>query len=223
MTTRLNSYVLADKVKKKMKGKLYDSRQTKEEMGFTLCSKSDNIIRARGDHKGDSRKIKIDPGACNTDEKFLGGYHTHPGGDSSASIIDLSHCGLHKIICIGGDKDDRIKCQIWKQKQISKEDVLIIAEDIKNNKKQPTNPEHKVNLDCINVMSILKDEEDNLEKMDKDIDKMKSFIPIIKKFGYTTIQDKIIAAVEARDMYNNRLKEEIKNELKKYYNEVEIK
>lgn len=42
-----------------MKDKLYETQQTKKEMGFTLCSKPDNIIKARGDLIGDSHKIEI--------------------------------------------------------------------------------------------------------------------------------------------------------------------
>jgi proteasome lid subunit RPN8/RPN11 len=123
MTTRLNSYILTDTVKEKMENTLHDTKE--EENGFTLCSESDNIIIPKGDYTGGSNKINIYPEICK-DKKFVGGYHTHPRDDSSPSIADLSHCGVHKIVCIGGDKDNKIKCQIWKQNQVSKKDMIDI-------------------------------------------------------------------------------------------------
>lgn len=221
MTRKLNSYILTDELKEVMRKRLYETRDEKREKGFTLCSKLNNVISARGDHKGDQNKIKIDPEVCYKDEKFLGGYHTHLRGDSNPSITDLSHCGVHKIVCIGGVKDDEIKCQIWKQKQISKEDALIIAKDLKNNK-QPTK-EYKINYDCQNNMSILAEKEDILVGMDKNIDNIKSFLSILNKPLSIDLQNKVIFAVNVRDTYANKLKEEIKNESQKYYNEVEIK
>lgn len=221
MVTRLNSYILPDDIEDKMKERLRKTRQN--ELGFTLCSNQNNIITAKGYRKGKSDRIEIDTDACGKDEKFLGGYHTHPKGNSLASAEDLAHCGVFKAICIGGVKDDGIRCQIWKQKQISKEDGLIIAKDIKDNKKQPTNKEHKTNFNCANIMSILAKKEDILVGMDKDIDNIKSFLSIINKPLSTDLQNTIITAGESRDTYANKLKEEIENESKKYYNGVEIK
>lgn len=205
MAIRLNNYILTDELKEVMRNKLYETREEKRETGFTLCSKPDNIINARGDHIGDPNKIKIDPEVCNKDERFLGGYHTHPRGDSSPSVTDLSHCGVHKIVCVGGDIDDKIKCQLWKQKQISKGEVLTIAKDLKN-KKRPINPEYKINFDCLNIMSILGRKEDNLVKMDKDIDKIKSYLPILNKPLSKDLQNKLINAIKVRDIYANKLK-----------------
>ncbi len=221
MVTRLNSYILPDDVENNMKERLHKTRQN--ELGFTLCSNQNNIITANGYREGKSDRIEIDIEACDKDEKFLGGYHTHPKGNSLASAEDLAHCGAFKAICIGGVKDDGIRCQIWKQKQISKEDGLIIAKDIKDNKKQPTNKEHKTNFNCANIMSILAKKEDILVGMDKDIDNIKSFLSIINKPLSTDLQNTIITAGESRDTYANKLKEEIENESKKYYNEVKIK
>lgn len=221
MVTRLNGYILPDNVENKMKEKLYKTRQ--DELGFTLCSNQDNIITAKGERKGKSDRIEIDTEACKKDERFLGGYHTHPRGDSHASAEDLAHCGAFKAICTGGVKDNKIKCQIWKQKQISKEDGLIIAKDIKDDKKQPTNKEHKTSFNCANIMSILAKKEDILVGMDKDIDNIKSFLSILDKPLSIDLQNITILAGESRDTYANKLEEEIKNESKKYYNEVEIK
>lgn len=106
---KLNGYTLPDKVKKKMRYTLHKTQQSKVEMGFTLCSKPDNIIRARGDCIGSSCKMVIDSKKCEKDEKFLGGYHTHPGEDSHASAEDLRYCGIFKIICTGGQTDNKIR------------------------------------------------------------------------------------------------------------------
>lgn len=88
METKLNSYILTEELKKKMRDTLHNTQQVKVEMGFTLCSKPDNIIRSRGYRIGDSREIEISPRVCEKYEKFLGGYHTHPKVDSSASARD---------------------------------------------------------------------------------------------------------------------------------------
>ena len=96
METKLNSYILTEELKKKMRDILHKSQQVKIEIGFTLCSKPDNIIRSREDRIGDSREIEISPRVCEKDEKFLGGYHTHPKVDSNASARDLRYCGMAK-------------------------------------------------------------------------------------------------------------------------------
>lgn len=49
--------------------KLFYTQQ--EELGFALCSKSDNVIVAGKDLKGTSDSIVIDPKTCKEDEKFL--------------------------------------------------------------------------------------------------------------------------------------------------------
>lgn len=56
---KLNSYILSDNIKDEMRHKLDKTRQDKVELGFTLCTNSDNIIRSRGDHIGNSDKISI--------------------------------------------------------------------------------------------------------------------------------------------------------------------
>ncbi len=72
-------------------------------------------------------------------------------------------------------------------------------------------------------MLILAKKEDILVGMDKDIDDIKSFLSIINKPLSTDLQNIITTAGESRDTYANKLKEEIENESKKYYNRVEIK
>lgn len=64
METKLNSHILTEELKKKMRDTLYKTKQTKVEMGFTLCSKQDNIIRSRGYNIGNSHEIEINPRSC---------------------------------------------------------------------------------------------------------------------------------------------------------------
>ena len=73
--------ILYQKVKAKMIIKLFKTHQAKKELGFTLCSKPDNIIIASEDITGTSDGMLVDPRMCKKDERFLGGYHTHPTKD----------------------------------------------------------------------------------------------------------------------------------------------
>ncbi len=227
MITKLNSYILTDEVKNAMKDKLYETQQTKKEMGFTICSKPNNIIKARGDLIGDSHKIEIDPGACSKDEKFLGGYHTHPEKDSQASAEDLHYCGKFKIICTGGQTDNKIRCHTWKYKQLSSEDINKMADIFK---KETTNSEklkYQQSFDCFDTIGPLYSRETNVkENMDKKLDDIKSLLSVLKKSGAiestARVQNMLTTATSTRNIYVNKLREEIKNESKKYYNEVEI-
>jgi ABC-type Zn2+ transport system substrate-binding protein/surface adhesin len=229
MAIKLNSYILTDELKDVMRNKLHDIREKnwgknqedKTEGGFTFCSKSDNIINAKGDHIGDNSKVKLNPDLCDKDEKFLGGYHTHPG-DSSPSTTDLSHCGIQKIVCIGGENDDKIKCHIWKQKQISRYDAVTIYKDLKN-EKWPTNPEYKINANCMDIMSTLGGEEDELIKRSKVIDDVISYFRIMGKPLHIDLKNKITAKTKIVDTEVNIFRKKLENESKKYYNEVEIK
>lgn len=54
----------------------------------------------------------------------------------------------------------------------------------------------------------------------------KSLLSVLKKSGAikstARVQNMLTVATSARNIYANKLREEIKNESKKYYNEVEI-
>ena len=226
MITKLNSYILTDRVKDAMRNKLYKTQQ--EELGFTLCSKSDNIIMPGRDLIGDSRKIEIDPGACKEDEKFLGGYHTHHETDSRASAEDLYHCGKFKIICTGGKTDNKIRCHTWKYEQLSSEDIGKMTDIVKKGVTNFESLKYQQSFNCFDTMEPLYSREKNVkENMDKKIYDIKSFLSILKKSGATEsatrVQNMLTIATKARNIYANKLVEEIKNESKKYYNEVEIK
>lgn len=222
MKTKLNNYILTDETKKEMRKKLEDTKD--EEHGFTLCSKRDNIIMPRGHPIGHSSKIEIDPKACRNDEKFLGGYHTHPGKNSHASAYDLFHCGTNKITCIGGQIDNKIRCYTWKFEQLPSGELNKIADDIKKGRSL----KYKQSIDCISKIWPIYSEEIDTKKMDKKLDDIKLFLSILKKSGVEEnavirVQNILNAATEARNIRANRLIKEIKSESRKYYNEIEIK
>lgn len=229
MAIKLNGYTLSNNSIDIMRNALDRSRRIEKEIGSTLCSRQDNVIKLRGEYEGESDKVKIDTEVCDKDEKFLGGYHTHPKGDSTPGITDLSHCGTFKVICTGGAKNNKINCNVWKEKQISKEDAANIAKDINENKKQPTNKDHKTSFNCINTMMILGGQEDYIKELDKDIGKKKLDVLALKnKSGVSESEiieagsDLIMDTIK-EDILVNILKKEIEIESNKYYNEVEIK
>lgn len=229
METKLNSYILKEELKKKMRDTLHNTQQTKVEMGFTLCSKPDNIVRPRGYHIGSSHEIEINPRSCEKDEKYLGGYHTHPDDDSHASARDLRYCGMVKMTCIGGYIDNKIRCYTWKHKQPSPGERNKIVDDIKKGIISPENLKYQQHFDCLYTIGSLYSEEMNIrEKLDKELDKMKSDLLTIHKSGVSghKIEEavhKLINETLKRDIRANKLKEEIENESKKYYNDIEIK
>lgn len=214
---KLNSYILSRNIKNDMIRKLDKTRQDKVELGFTLCSKPDNIIIAKGYATGNSDKIEINPMACNEGEKFLGGYHTHAKSDSYPSAEDLIHCGIHKITCTGG-MDDKIRCNVWKYGQLSPEDKYkMIDEYISGHK----SPKYQQTFDCISDFEHLYGEEKYIKGIDTNLKRLESAM-----IGVTispVVRMRHDAAMAERDRRANILKEEIKNKSKKYYNEVEIK
>lgn len=227
--TKLNGYILTEELKKKMRDTLLKTQQTKKEMGFTLCSKSDNIIRPRGDHTGDLLKIKIDSEACEKDEKFLGGYHTHFGTDSSASATDLRYCGIDKTTCIGGYTDNKIRCYIWKYEQSSLEESNKIVDSINKGITKYENSKHQHIFDCIRDMNPLFLGDIYIrEKLDKDLEKTESRLLALKKTGgpkyeITKIENEINTRKRKRDKFVDELYKKVQDKSKKYYNEVEIK
>ncbi len=223
---KLNGYILSDRIKNEMINKLYETRQDKrqdrKELGSTFCTKSDNIIISRGNHIGNSNNVVIDPNVCDKDEKFLGGYHTHPKVDSNASAGDLIHCGTHKIVCIGGETDNRIKCYTWKYVQLSIEDKYKMVDEYKSGHKSY---KYQETFDCINNIGPLYREENDLKKLDKELERIESDLSDLEKNGVTInptamMQHNMVKIV--RDRRVNILIKDIEHKSKKYYNEVEI-
>lgn len=224
---KLDGYTLPERVKAKMILKLFKTHRAKKELGFTLCSKPDNIIIASEDITGTSDGIIIDPRMCKEDERFLGGYHTHPTEDSSAGAEDLHYCGIFKIICTGGKTDNKIKCNTWKYEEQSEGEHNKMADDIRKGVTESKNPRYQPNFDCIRTTDPLFSDEKYIKyEMDKNLDTIESLLSTLKKSGSTEstkrMQNALIVVTEARDIIANRLKEKIKNVSKKYYNETEI-
>jgi proteasome lid subunit RPN8/RPN11 len=210
---KLNSYILSDDVKDEMRNKLDKTRQDRIELGFTLCANSNNIIRSRGNPTGTSNKIEIDPRACRGDEKFLGGYHTHPKSDSYPSAEDLIHCGIHKIICTGG-MDDKIRCNVWKYGQLSSEDKNKMIDEYVSGY---NNHKYQQTFDCINDFEPIYREERNIKGLDESLKQLESYL------STPSIRMQYDIAKAGRNLRAGILNGDIKNKSRKYYNEVEIK
>jgi len=224
---KLNSYILPNDTKDNMRNKLsetrLDQREDKPELGFTLCANSANVIRSRGNPSGESDKIYIDPNACTGDEKFLGGYHTHPKIDSDASANDLVHCGRSKLACIGGELDNKIKCYIWKDMQLSSEDMGKLADGYISGHRDP---KYKKNFDCIDDFEPLYYEEEDLKDLNRGLKKLESDLHDLERDNImispiARIQLSMVRTI--RDRRVGTLTASIKDKSKKYYNEVEIK
>lgn len=214
---KLNSYILSDDIKDEMRNKLNKTRQDKVELGFTLCANSDNIIRSRGNPTGTSNKIEIDPRACKGDEKFLGGYHTHPKSDSYPSAEDLIHCGIHKITCTGGI-DDKIRCDTWKYAQLSSEDKYKMINGYRSGYK---NPKYQQTFDCISDFEPLYREEKYIKSLDDHLEELESSMAGVTVSPSIMMQRSFVKTI--RDRHTSILIEGIKNKSEKYYNEIEIK
>ncbi len=226
---KLDSNTLPERVRTKMILTLFKTHQTKKELGFTLCSKPDNIIVASEDITGISDRIIIDPRMCKKDEKFLGGYHTHFGRDSYPSAEDLHYCGIFKIICTGGSVDNKIRCNTWKHGQQSVEAHNKMIYDIDKGITKSENMKYQPNFDCIRNMGSLFSEEKYIkEEVDKDLDEKKLRLYALERSGapekvIIEAENEIVDGIEKRNRSAIELTRKIINESKKYYNEIEIK
>jgi len=225
---KLDGYTLPERVKAKMVLTLFRTHRAKKELGFTLCSKPDNIIVTGEDLTGTSDRIVIDSRMCKKDEKFLGGYHTHYMEDSHASAEDLRYCGILKIICTGGSNDNKIRCNTWQHEQQSVEKHNKMIYDIDKGIAKSENPMYQPNFDCIHTMGSLFSDEKYIKEKDKDLKKKELNLLALKKTGVPEHEIKeaetdLFDDAIKRDIFANILKKEIENESKKYYNEIEIK
>jgi hypothetical protein len=225
MTTELNGYILTDKVKNDMRSKLDDTQQ--DELGFALCSE-DNII-IEGEHtKGTPNGITIDLSMCKKGEKFLGGYHTHPigRGDSYASAGDLIHCGRDKIICIGGKTDNKIRCNTWKYKQLSSEDINKMRGYTNNTIPESERLIYQQTFDCSNIILPLLSEEEDIKKLNKDLGDMESLLSDSRRHmtveSITRVRNALNMLTEIKNIRANRLVREIEDKSNRYYNKLEI-
>ena len=114
MPTKLNSIILTDNIKNRMKMLLKETKNNRLEYGFDICEKNKNLIM-RNECHGTLCSIEL-PRGCNPDEKLVGDYHTHPRGTSLLSDSDMHIACKLDFSCIGSShkKKDRILCHIRK-------------------------------------------------------------------------------------------------------------
>lgn len=79
--------------------------------------------------------------------------NTHPTEDSHASAEDLHYCGIFKIICTGGKRDNKIRCNTWKHDQQSIGEYNKMVHDIRKGVTKFENQKYHPNFDCIRNMS----------------------------------------------------------------------
>lgn len=209
METKLNSYILTDKVKNDMKNALSISRQVKKEVGLTMCSDKDNVITLRGEQEDKNHEISI-MRKCDEGEEYVGYYHTHPGSDSRASSVDLMTCGTSKALCVGGRKKgqeqgiDNVNCYIWKDKVISVQKGEQLFTRVLAGMKGPRNPEYKSHFNCLDTIGRYAEEQVSLDKESKSI----MFDPLRKLSIMSRFEE--LKAMTEQETY-------------KYYNRIEIK
>ena len=124
MTTKLNSFTIADDTIRAMEHLSGLTFVTRSEHGFNLCLDRDNIIRPGNVCKGEKCSIDVSEFNCKENERTVGIFHTHDE-QSNPSMSDLSVGYLVGISCIGNPKD--IKCYSRK-----KDIDGIVYADIKN-------------------------------------------------------------------------------------------
>ena len=114
MSTKLNSITLSDNITNKMKKLLKDTKNHRLEYGFDICRKN-NDLKMRNECNGTLCSIEL-PKGCDTDEKLIGDYHTHPRGKSVMSDSDMHVACRLDFSCIGSSfsGNDRILCFIRK-------------------------------------------------------------------------------------------------------------
>lgn len=126
MTTKIDSYILPNKVIEKMKEQIDKTMSTGTEHAFSLCSKTDNIIVDRKHCEGERCQMTMEIG-CEKDEELVGFYHTHPhSSDAQISPGDIKvicEAGKEKngeivpirlIACVGSPTGNKINCFIKK-------------------------------------------------------------------------------------------------------------
>ena len=118
MTKKINSFVLTDDIIERMGYHLERTRSTGLEHGFILCSKrtpDGEVLTDRGHCSGTKCDLRFEYVLTARDERVVGSYHTHPNSESIMSDADMKISCDHEIACVGGDKDNRIRCFVAKK------------------------------------------------------------------------------------------------------------
>lgn len=135
--TRLNSYILPDKIIQKMKTHIEDTKKTGLEIGFNLCTI--DTTEELQDEKycvGSSCSLKSWKPGCLSKGRHVGIFHTHPivpkisKGESSPSMTDLIGAYRYGIMCIGGAGDNKIQCSVRKDKGPDIQVIRSIIADV---------------------------------------------------------------------------------------------
>ena len=115
MSTKLNSIILPNNIINRMKVLLEETKIYRLEYGFDVCGKNNDLI-IRNECRGTLCSINL-PQQCETGERLIGDYHTHPRpGTGAMSDTDMyDACGLY-FSCVGSSYfgQDRITCLIRK-------------------------------------------------------------------------------------------------------------
>lgn len=131
MPIKLNGFKLRDNTISTMKGLLRDTKQDKLERGFDLCSNiTTKELLARNICTGSRCQI-MPKRKCRFGEGLEGGFHTHPDLTSKPSLADLVMGLQFGIECVGGVKDNSIKCFVKKQFPFREEqNITTMAVDL---------------------------------------------------------------------------------------------
>ena len=137
MPTKLNSYILPDKVIQKMRSDIEDTKKIGLEIGFNLCTK-DTTEELQDEKRcvGSSCSLIGWKPGCESKGKQVGIFHTHPmipkrsKGDSSPSMSDMIGAYQYGIMCIGGAGDNKIQCSVRKDKDADIKTIRSIRADV---------------------------------------------------------------------------------------------
>lgn len=137
MSTKLNSYILPDKVIQKMRADIEDTKKMGLEIGFNLCTKdtTEELQSEKGCVGSHCSLTGWKPG-CESKGKHVGIFHTHPiipkiaKGNSSPSMSDLIGAYTYGIMCVGGAGDNKIQCSIRKDKEADEKTIQFIRADV---------------------------------------------------------------------------------------------
>ena len=110
---KINSSILTDDIIDKMKEQLKRTKKDAIERGF-LLTRSNNFIETGKSFTGDRHEVVMLEQAINI-QKIAGIYHTHSTECARMTATDLESSCLFDISCIGGVKDNKIKCFVRKK------------------------------------------------------------------------------------------------------------
>lgn len=219
MTIKLNKFTLSDETMEQMKKVMHDSKQSKQELGFTLCADKKDTIYPRNICTGECKSVDIDV-TCNEGEKYVGSYHTHYNAPSYPSAGDAIKCGLMENICIAGL--DSYKCYTWKHEPISPDKYDKFINLLINDTKDIDDPVHRKNFDCIKDFGPLFHTERQVYKFDKImLDNVKELLHAkqqnLPKHKIDEMENIISTNLKYRENVANETVEKIEQLLPKYY------